>query len=92
MLLGNIFGAKGRGLQFDRDAIRILRAAQDYREGVDSFAPFGRTRGRVNGLRGTYLRFDGRLADDFIVWVHRSAPTCSSKSAVPPTDIRLATC
>ena len=81
MLFRNTFWAVGSGLEFDQDAIRILSAVQEDREGVDAYAPFGRYGGRVNGLRGTYLRFDGRLADDFIGWLHKSVP---GRTPTPP--------
>ena len=92
MLLRNTFWAMGSGIEIDQDAIRILSAVQHDREGVDACAPFGRYGGRVNGLRGTYLRFDGRLADDFIAWLHKSVPGRTPDPLSQPSEARRKGC
>ena len=92
MLFRNTFWAGGFGMELDEDAIRILSAAQQHRDGVNAYAPFGRNGGRVNGLRGTYLRFDGRLAGDFITWVHKSAPARLPKPPAPTVESKRKRC
>src|SRR5262245_57113057 len=69
VLLHNCFFAQGQGLPLDQIAVRILRESQPGKPGIDSYAVFGRTsHGQVNGLRGTFLRIEGGLADRFMTW------------------------
>ena len=70
MLLENRFFALGQGIEFDEEALDILRDAQPGRPGIDSYAVFGLTaNGQANGLRGTFLELAGELAERFVAWL-----------------------
>jgi len=71
MLLENQFFALGQGIEFDDEALEILRQAPPLRKKrIDHYAIFGRTaQGQANGLRGTYLRITGDLATRFVTWL-----------------------
>jgi hypothetical protein len=70
MLLQNHFFAQGQGIEFDDEAVRILKKAQPGRPGIDAYAVFGLASGaQANGLRGQYLDIEGDLADRFVAWL-----------------------
>jgi len=70
MMLENHFFALGRGISFDEEALEILRQAQKEKKGIDSYAVFGLAANRrANGLRGSFLKIDGDLANRFIAWL-----------------------
>lgn len=71
MLLENRFFADGQGLELDREAVEILKAAQPQkRSGINSYAVFGlASDGKPDGLRGRYLRIDDPLATRWVDWL-----------------------
>lgn len=70
LLLENEFFAQGKGIEFDEEALSILRRMQPTKSGIDRYAVFGRApTGQANGLRGTFLAVSGELADRFVVWL-----------------------
>jgi hypothetical protein len=70
MLLDNLFFAQGEGIQFDQEAVNILKAAQPGVKGIDAYAIVGLDSvGQVNGLRGRFLELDGNLADRLVTWI-----------------------
>lgn len=70
MLIENRFFAVGQGIDFDKEALKILRDAQPGKRGIDDYAVFGLTgNGQANGLRGTFLEIAGELADHFVGWL-----------------------
>ena len=73
MLLENVFFASGQGIEFDKEALDILREAQDKQDkkaDIDAYAVFGRNvNGDVNGLRGNVRKLAGKLANRFIAWL-----------------------
>jgi hypothetical protein len=71
MLLENLFFALGQGIEFDEEALEILRQVPSLRkQEIDHYAIFGRTtQDRANGLRGRYLRITGDLATRFVAWL-----------------------
>ncbi|HEY7327287.1 MAG TPA: hypothetical protein VH592_06600 [Gemmataceae bacterium] len=71
MLLVNRFFAQGQGIEFDEEALRILRDAQPQKKAkIDYYAVFGRTTiGQPDGLKGRYLAIDGELAKRFVAWL-----------------------
>jgi hypothetical protein len=74
MLLANLFFAQGEGVQFDVEAVRILKAAQPGVTGIDDYAVFGiDASGQANGLRGRFLEIEGNAADCFLVWLQYRA-------------------
>jgi hypothetical protein len=71
MLLDNLFYAGGEGIQFDQEAVNILKAAQPGVAGIDAYAVFGLdAAGQANGLRGRFLEIEGDLADRFVSWLN----------------------
>ena len=82
MLLKNLFFASGQGIEFDEEALEILRQAQRGRSGIDRYAVFGLTAsGQANGLRGTFLIINGDLAKRFIAWLEDRSREGSEASA-----------
>jgi hypothetical protein len=74
MLLENRFFAQGQGIEFDEQALKILREAQQEEKEIDDYAIFGRTKKQeAKGLRGTYLEITGGLADEFMKWLDECA-------------------
>jgi hypothetical protein len=70
MLLQNHFFARGQGIEFEDEAVGILKGAQPGKSGIDAYAVFGlASDGQVNGLRGQYLDIEGDLADRFVAWL-----------------------
>lgn len=70
MLLDNVFFAQGQGIQFDRESVTILKAAQPGVTGIDEYSVFGvDSVGQTNGLRGKFLEIEGRVADRFVAWL-----------------------
>lgn len=72
MLLENWFFAGGAGLDFDDEAVKILKDAQRGKVGIDSYAIFGRTADdnhNVIGRRGSYLLLRDELARRFVAWL-----------------------
>jgi hypothetical protein len=69
-MAADLFFAHGQGIDFDRTALTILRAAQPRKSGIDDYAIFGLAlNGQPDGLRGSYLPIEGALADQFIAWL-----------------------
>lgn len=86
-LCENLFFARGQGLALDTDALAILRRAQPNVGDIDGYAIFGRSRARVNGLRGRHLEIRGALADQLIAWIRRrAADTPQPRRAVGPAS------
>jgi hypothetical protein len=84
MLLQNHFFAQGQGIEFDDEAVGILKEAQPGRPGIDTYAVFGLAGdGQANGLRGQYLDIEGDLADRFVAWLSGRA------EEVPPAGCGL---
>jgi hypothetical protein len=74
MLLDNVFFAQGEGIQFDQEAVDILKAAQLGVTGIDDYAVFGAdSAGQANGLRGRFLEIEGNVADRFLAWLRDRA-------------------
>jgi len=74
MFLENRFFADGQGLEFDEEALEILRNAQPGKCGIDRYAIFGRQKkgkGNAEGLVGRYLSITGELANRFVAWVEK---------------------
>jgi hypothetical protein len=70
MLLENSFFAEGQGIEFDQEAVEILRQTQLGKSGIGRYAVFGRTaNGQANGLRGTFLEVSPDLANPFVAWL-----------------------
>jgi hypothetical protein len=70
MMLKNLFFASGQGIEFDEEALEILRQAQRGKSGIDRYKIFGLTSsGQANGLRGTFLKIPDDLAKRFIAWL-----------------------
>lgn len=70
MLLENRFFAQGQGVDFDGEALKILKEAQPERSGIDDYAVFGLTKSKqVDGRKGNYLAIDGELANRFVKWL-----------------------
>lgn len=71
MLLKNIFFASGQGIEFDEEALGILRQAQPEKsDDISRYAVFGlRANGQADGLRGRFLKINGDLANQFIAWL-----------------------
>jgi hypothetical protein len=70
MLLENYFFARGQGIEFDEEALDILRKVLPKGSEIDHYAVFGRTAsGEANGLRGMFLEITGRSANRFIAWL-----------------------
>ncbi|MFA6413845.1 MAG: hypothetical protein WCW53_14235 [Syntrophales bacterium] len=72
MFLKNRFFAAGNGLEFDEEALEILRNAQPGKLGIDRYAIFGRQKkgkGNAEGLVGRYLPITGDLANLFVAWI-----------------------
>jgi hypothetical protein len=82
MLLANLFFAQGQGIQFDKQAVDILKEAQPDRPGIDAYAVFGLdAAGRVNGLRGNFLEMDGDLANRFVAWLNDRARRVAARQS-----------
>jgi hypothetical protein len=70
MVLDNVFFAQGEGIQFDQEAVSILKATQPGVKGIDDYAVFGvDSVGQANGLRGRFLEIEGMVADRFVAWL-----------------------
>ncbi len=70
ILLENRFFAQGQGIEFDKDALKILKAVQPEKSEIDCYAVFGWTaNGQANGLKGHYLAIEGELANRFVAWL-----------------------
>jgi hypothetical protein len=70
MLLDNLFFAQGEGIQFDQEAVGLLKAGQPGVTGIDDYAVFGvDSLGQANGLRGRFLEIEGNVADRFLAWL-----------------------
>lgn len=70
MLLENRFFAQGQGIEFDEEALEILRKAQPQESGISHYAIFGLTaKGQSNGRRGTFLKISGDLGRRFVEWL-----------------------
>jgi len=88
MLIENRFFAQGKGIDFDEEALEILREAQPDKTGIDSYAVFGLTAsGHVNGRRGKFLDIPDELADRFIAWLEErsSKPTVNERAGYDGT-------
>ena len=73
-LCENIFFAKGKGIDIDKEILNIFKKAQPNKSGIDNYAIFGlRKDGRANGLRGNYKEINGKLAKKMIVTVTKKA-------------------
>lgn len=83
MFLENRFFADGQGLEFDEEALEILRNAQPGKLGIDRYAIFGRQKkgnGNAEGLVGRYLQISGGLANRFVAWIeNRSVEAATYK-------------
>jgi hypothetical protein len=79
MLLENRFFALGKdiqpGIEFDEEAMDILREAQPETCHIDDPAIFGRdTNGKVIGLRGHFLEIPKNLTNCFFAWLESRSP------------------
>lgn len=81
MFLENLFFADRLGLEFDEEALEILRNAQPGKLGIGHYAIFGRQKkGNAEGLVGRYLQISGDLANRFVAWIeNRSVEAATSK-------------
>ena len=57
-----------KGIEFDNESLRILRAAQPEASEICNYAIFGRVNGKVVGRRGGFLELTDDLAKQFIAW------------------------
>jgi hypothetical protein len=93
MLLDNVFFAQGEGIQFDKEAVDILKEAQPGRPSIDDYAVFGvDAAGQANGLRGRFLEMDGDLADRFMAWLTDRAPRIAARHSGDDEDFGKVTC
>ena len=74
MLLENRFFALGKdiqpGIEFDEQAMDILREAQPEKSHIDDPAIFGRdNNGKVIGLRDHFLKIPDNLTNRFVAWL-----------------------
>jgi hypothetical protein len=82
MLLDNAFFAQGEGIQFDQEAVSILKAAQAGVTGIDDYAVFGvDSVGQANGLRGRFLEIEGNVADRFLAWLRDRARRVTARQS-----------
>lgn len=82
MLLGNLFFTQGEAIQFDEEAVNILKAAQPGVKGIDDYAVFGVDAvGQANGLRGRFLEIEGKTADRFIAWLTDRAQRVTARQS-----------
>lgn len=79
MLLENRFFALGKGIQpgieFDKEALDILREAQHKKSHIDDPAIFGRDdNGKIIGLRRWGLKIPANLTIRFVAWLEGCTP------------------
>lgn len=66
LLLENIFFTQGQAIDIDKKILSILRKAQP-KDKIDEYAVFGyRKDGSADGLTGSYLCIEGKLAESLI--------------------------
>ena len=73
-LCENIFFAKGKGIDIDKEILNIFKKVQLLKKGIDNYAIFGlRKDGSADGLTGNYLEISGKLAKKMIATVTKKA-------------------
>jgi len=73
-LCENIFFAKGKGIDIDKEILNIFKKAQPNKSGIDNYAIFGlRKDDSVDGLTGNYQEISGKLAKKMVVTVTKKA-------------------
>jgi len=73
-LCENIFFAKGKGIDIDKEILDILKRAQPNKNGINSYAIFGLSEnGSADGLTGSYLEIGGELAKKLIIILTKKA-------------------
>jgi hypothetical protein len=93
MVLDNVFYAQGDGIQFDQEAVHILRAAQPGATGIDDYAVFGVDAvGQANGLRGRFLEIEGAAAERFVAWLRDRARRVEARQSGSEDEPERQTC
>jgi hypothetical protein len=93
MVLDKVFFAQGEGIQFDQEAVRILRTAQPGATEIDDYAVFGVDEvGQANGLRGRFLEIESAAADRFVAWLRDRARRVEARQSGSEDEPERQTC